>query len=609
MNKFFFILTLFYSLPVLGTENIPDWINNKPKNNSVYRYYVGVGTETDENCVNQAIDDVKQQIIDDLGTQIIANYDSYLSESNVSMQQNINQKSSVILKGLKREKFFITSNKNSICYVLYSYPQKEFKKEDFEQKQEKNSTSVELNEIEGKNSDLHNTVIFKTNNNLPAVGYIDGQKYTFPAKYNNEFKPGKHTVKIVDDYLEAIDIDFIAYKNEETPVTIILKKAKASLTVQTTIEGINLEINGKKYDTNEVYSFTAGDELKITATHSSFNFVPQILILKKNEHKVIKLRPEEKKAKLILKLNKKISFISIDDIDHKFKKDFDITPNEHTISVKIDGIKKSAKINPSPAGIVELSEDDFTSPTDKENKLTSLSIIPFIPKSVGYYKNNINAKFIENDYDFSFLKAKLYSKPDGNTLKFITKISFDSDKYKKNYIKPILGSLKKISYTNSSPKLQKLNLNCKKDDKLSTILCKLKNSPENTTAYVRAGDFQENFFSYTGEFYVVENLQNFLHSKNYVQQQKLEVFVTIFDEETDEEIFSFTHPFVLNHFEKRDLSYNFNPTLFNLKNKNYVFSEDLSENYGATSISFTNAISFFDFSKKIKIFVGIGVVP
>lgn len=603
-----FFTALFYSLSAFGNEIAPRWVTNKPKNNSDYRYYIGNGSNG--NCDNARLD-VINQIIDELGTQITANYDSFLSESNASMQQNISQRSSAKLKKIVREDVFISNGEDHRCFALYSYPQKEFENEErkIEQTQNKKDTSTELNEINGGKFDLKNSVIFKTNNNLHTIGYINGKRYSFPAKYVDEFKPGKYTIKIIDDYYDAKNVDFIAHKNAETNVNIILKKAEAFLTIKTQLENVNLKINNKNYAPNKEHSFIAGEKLIITADHPSYNFIPQTIILKKNDQKKLNLIPEAKKAKLILNLGKKVSSISIDDEEQNTKKrDFDIIPAEHTISIKIDGIKKTAKIKPAPAEVIELTLDDFLAPSDNfEGNLITLPIVSFIPKSSNYYKNNINQEFIENDHDFSFLKPKLFYKQEGGIIKFITKISFDTKKYNQNYQKPLLSSLRKKSYSNNVPNTQSVRLNCKKNKELSNILCSINPSPKNTTAYLRAGDFQEKIFGDQGEFYVIENFPNFLPMKNYVQQQKLEIFVTFFDNK-DNELFSFTHPFILNHFEKRDLIYSFNPTL-NQDHHPCKFSNEEHQNCGGTSISFTDDLNFFDFSKDYRIYVGIGVAP
>lgn len=268
------IIVVFLFFSHFASAENPSWVLNKPKNDSVYKYYVGrssiAGSQSDS--FREATRDAFEQAIrENFGFSASISSESFESLEKTSLTRRIKELSQrTQLHDFELiDSFSNNKDKGWESWVLYKYPLAEIIKEKQRQANLKNEPEPVFS-TQGNDADINQGAIEIVTDPARATVLIDNEASgRTPIRITGQFEIGEHFLRIEHENYDPIEEKIIIVPQKNIRVNKTLVRSKGTLSISSNPSGAFVVISGKPIGLTPLKDevINAGEKVQIEITH------------------------------------------------------------------------------------------------------------------------------------------------------------------------------------------------------------------------------------------------------------------------------------------------------------------------------------------------------
>ena len=300
----FFVLQLGIFLFCTGTAEgaLPAWLKAPPKEDSLYRYYVGRSNPapSQAEAFKQAYQDaIESAIKENFGYSLEINKSSYQSAEKANLSEKVREQfRQVEVHGFELQDQYFAEGRDATmeAFTLFRYSKLEIRRERNRLDALKEGEPVRsFSELKGRSQGIGATLTVVTKPSNASI-YIDGEAYgKSDAKIRN-LSAGLHKLKLDHDNYEPVEEEVNLTPGAELRVEEHLQLSKGQVKITSSLPSALITLNGKIVGTTptEFLSVNAGEEFVIRAEHPEAELMLQKIEVSRNEKREVSLQLQPK---------------------------------------------------------------------------------------------------------------------------------------------------------------------------------------------------------------------------------------------------------------------------------------------------------------------------
>ena len=350
----FFCLLYLVTCGHLNAKDAPEWVLEKPKNDSVYKYYIG--RASDHSSANQAITEAcndarRQAIVENYGVKAKVETQTYATNDKIELTERASETSEeVTIQGLELEQSWPEKTKkgNYDGWALYKYPVFEIEKEKkrlaslIGKKEVINFQDAGSSEV-GVASQPFEIVTSPAG----AKVYLDGELLIVRTPLKIDVANGEHSIQIDHTNYKTVSEKVIALESKTKRLEYRLVPAPGFISIDSEPSNAMVLVDGQPVGQDPIRKLPiqAGKNVLIQIKHPEAEIYSQTIKLEKDETRNINQRLSLKPAKLNIMTEPLGVAISINGTAKGVTplKRLTLEPGEYTINFSKNGYKSENK--------------------------------------------------------------------------------------------------------------------------------------------------------------------------------------------------------------------------------------------------------------------------
>jgi len=288
----FFLLLAFTICGLLNAKNAPDWVSQKPKSDSNYKYYIGRASDskTEAQGFSEAYRDaVEQSIRENYGVKAKIDTQTYSTNEKIELTKRASETSGEVqLNNFELIDSWVDKNKKDKynVWIQYKYPVFEIEKEkirlaSFVEKKE----IVDFQDAGSSQVGVASQPFEIVTEPAGAKVYLDGQLLLVRTPLKINIENGEHSIQIDRSNYKNISEKIIAVESKTKRLEYKLEPSYGKLNVETAPSGAMVFIDGKPIGESPLYNISvlSGKEAIVQIRHSEAETSSQTIKLEKDE--------------------------------------------------------------------------------------------------------------------------------------------------------------------------------------------------------------------------------------------------------------------------------------------------------------------------------------